>query len=653
MTRTEAFYAEASPKRDFSDDLASPSPIPPTRNLRQMNTPRMSSMNDSSSFRGPTPRSLSYQPPKAGPFQGDQTNGYRPYTNGTPNYEVGNNYSFPQNANAKIGGGVIGPPMMFRVALSLKSGLPAEIDWALHHLVRMSFQEADSLRLDLFPGLAEALLSKLASAREVIDVALSKPTTDGDSFANLDGRAFRDSFDKILEAALALRNASLQSDNARYLARLGYSRDIIVSGIDVPDHQVFIELRQYCYDIAETMSPYLGMDGLQDRLYTVLRNSLESSDRGVLVASLRALARLVIGDDKNKLQDLSADVLEKIQLYLLLDDEELVSACLDVLYQFTRLMENVERLIASSKFSGLIHQLVRLMMYQAQPFEERRRVHSAPKPPHSQPSHPPPLPPEVLQELLSYTEPDRALRWLKVCFAEDDDADVTQISLWQAYQARFNEYIPQGRPLLQAADLIKNVSQAFPRASAMVQTTANGQRFIIKGIKPRVTPVSVKGVEYMACKWQDLVDQEGRCPSLFSSGQDLFLHIIDYHLEKGDASIQCHWAGCSALKNHQADLKKAVAHIRTHIPKSASDVQHNLYPDSPENSIYLSNLMTAVDEHGDAAGLALTAALVLRNLCAAEEPRRILHVHEEHLIRVAAINHPLAPYIADLLAPTL
>lgn len=275
---------------------------------------------------------------------------------------------------------------------------------------------------------------------------------------------------------------------------------------------------------------------------------------------------------------------------------------------------------------------------------------------------------------------------MRCCFEEDPDADITQIALWQSYQSRFTEYVPKGRPLLAAADFIKNVSVAFSNASAMViPVPPNSQKFIIKGIKPRSTPLSPKGVEYLACKWTVNPDHPlaagvggtgyTRCPAMLPTAGDLFSHILDVHLSPpapGTSArpLVCAWADCTRFPPPgDLDRRRVIGHVRTHMPdppnvKAFNANQLPTQPhtrrlfdpaDLPQNKLLIRTSRTAVDECGDAAGVALTAALVLRNIARARGGGSAVVGElfkgglEVDCHQVAAVNGPLAKYVYDLL----
>ncbi|KAK6460913.1 chromatin remodeling protein [Scheffersomyces coipomensis] len=155
----------------------------------------------------------------------------------------------------------------------------------------------------------------------------------------------------------------------------------------------------------------------------------------------------------------------------------------------------------------------------------------------------PELTPDLYSIIVRFPEPLRATSWLRCCYepfaggiinsnstTPNDPAtnqvipgEVTQISLWKAYENQFEEIWdtsndrvlnPEYKPLLPAVDFIKNVSRAFPNSEAMVvNLESNGgdtpelqqqqqpkKKFIIKGIQPRQFAVSIEVGNYEALK---------------------------------------------------------------------------------------------------------------------------------------------------------
>ncbi|KAK9465736.1 hypothetical protein V1512DRAFT_265268 [Lipomyces arxii] len=607
---------------------------------------------------------------------------------------------------------------MNRVALAIRSNLPDELDWALQSLVRMSFETPDDLHFDRYPALVPALLEKLSMADEFADIDIYPlKLSDGTVVETEDdiglfgvtseNEKIRNKLDKILEAALVLRNAAINPENARHLSRSRVCVDVLVKCLSLPvDRPSLVELRQYCLDITESVSLFLRPHSSSDPLFRVLIGYLSTDDRGVLVSSLRAIARLVISVDTNLLQAVDNKTVSRICSLIMLDDEELLSVCLDFLYQYTGAPQNIELTGDVIDWRDPVLQLIRLLLYQAQESPKPNApvpvpVLAAEQNPNPAPTAPPELPTDLVWDLLAYSEPERATQWMRVCFEDDPDGDVTQIALWKAYESRFEEYAKQGKKLLPAADFIKNVTTAFRRAAAMVVTLPQGQqKFIIKGIRPRQVPLSLKGELYISCKWDKVPGVH--CGQSFPSVANLFQHILTSHMpaptdtsdvevvaETADVSMSdaptqvaaqdgtdslsapselptyfCHWNGCERFSiTGERDRYKVAAHVRTHIPSpednkpapissrtdAAPKQTSGLDNTVQSHTVVLRNKSTTVDERGEAVGVPLTAVLILRNIARSETGQRILAGLENELIAVAAVNVALRNDLADLL----
>lgn len=257
-----------------------------------------------------------------------------------------------------------------------------------------------------------------------------------------------------------------------------------------------------------------------------------------------------------------------------------------------------------------------------------------------------------------------------MCFQDDPTAEMTQIHLWQSYQGTFVPYAAT-HPHLIAGDFIKNVSNTFSGASAQV---AGANKYVIRGIKPRLVPVDYRGRELSRCLWR--VDSNGvtqeysaifavtdgrECGEFFPSSAAMLEHILSSHLHlprkrptpplpaavtdaksKSPLNISmrlfdfsaadparkydCQWSTCS----HSASLIEASSswvqrallarHIETHLPDATATAslrnKHNAKADTsdkaPLETFLWLNTMT--DERHDAAGVPLGASLVLRNI---------------------------------------
>ena len=626
------------------------------------------------------------------------------------------------------GTGFIGPNIYVRAQLALQSGIEQEEQYALHHLVKISHERGDKYRFDQFPGLAEALVKKAMQVCGLFydvewDVSYEDETMDGDDEIlnglsgtsdivrrlrqmvpratedNLQEPAFASQLDRVMEAGLILRNMSLQAENAKYLFNMPTTRDYLAVVLNLPQHPAVIELQHYALDTAEQVLVWCDL-GPKDALYQALIRQLYGQDRGAIVLALRTLARIAMNlAGPKRLDEIPAAVLRKVQNWLLVEDEELKSACLDFLFQYTSFSDNVANLLDTVDSTSLAHHLSRLLLFAAKENREIRPF-TARQDPSTLGPHPIPcLSKSVISMLLALDEPERSSEWLRMCFLADRDSDMTQISLWQAYQSTFAPYAPT-HPHLVAGEFIKNVSNTFAGATAQV---AGSNKYVIKGIRARQTPVMTgllrgsggkdKGRELAKCRWSIMVPsdpvrdpitgvlsgggmREGECSEWFWKEGDLLKHVLRDHVQvparttlppkaedpesmdvdsrpssamangaaNGKASshpfeqfdfeaadkatLRCRWGGC---KKSSADFASSLAggkqisrtalfarHIRTHLPDPSTAEQSK--PSSPPETAREAAASERVtyqglaDEKNDATGVALNAALVLRNI---------------------------------------
>jgi len=286
--------------------------------------------------------------------------------------------------------------------MGLRSGLQDEVAFALTNLVRISFEHGDNLKADDYPGMTEALVLELSGLTNFTRRS-SKDITD-----TIETPEKRKKLDRILEAALILRNMSISAENAKHMASLKLCRSTIVEGISIPPHSALTDMKQYCLDIAEAMCPLLPLSE-NGELFEGLVAGLESDDRGILIASLRGITRLVHRDETNRLKSVNLTSIRRVQDLLLLEDEELLLACLDFLYQYTAVDENVAVLMSQPMALGFLNQLKRLLLHQAE--EDYTKYSLRPRVKVPPPTQIPHLPQEIVNELLGFPEPDRATKW--------------------------------------------------------------------------------------------------------------------------------------------------------------------------------------------------------------------------------------------------
>ena len=220
------------------------------------------------------------------------------------------------------------------------------------------------------------------------------------------------------------------------------------------------------------------------------------------------------------------------------------------------------------------------------------------------------------------------------------------------------------KPILQPAEMIKNVSVAYPAANAMVYDAPEGKRFTIRGVRPREFARGLDRVQGFGCKWT-------LCGTVGKGTKGLWEHILEAHLgvkrnppppttpptattngttstsvENGHQSPAedkmqldtpptpsrsthspiksvpqiCRWKNCNRDFS-QDSLARFASHVKTHIP--TEDLKIFSAPkQDPFSKFEVTYRKTGTDERGEATGVPVTAGLVLRNLMRAEKRDR-------------------------------
>jgi chromatin structure-remodeling complex subunit RSC9 len=378
-------------------------------------------------------------------------------------------------------------------------------------------------------------------------------------------------------------------------------------------------------------------------------------------------------EENNDLGGVPMKVLQNLFDWILLPDEELAHACLDFLYQYTAVVDNVEYLLRNFDLEPLTNQLTRLLAHGAKTIDQEVACEPSVRKPA--PQEIATLPQELLGQLVRLEEPERSSRWLRCLFEEDQHEWITQIALWQGYQNQFNAAVQaSGMTLLVAADFIKNVSTTFAdKATAQVQQGAT-TRFIIRGIRRREVPVDFNGEEFRKCSWVH-AGSTTPCNRFFTSPQSMYQHILKDHVgaqQTEDGKFEntsmniytCNWERCHRFKSRPATkLSELATHIKVHLTPAASSLRDSADGPPPSKRSKPSYVIPGakkhwqvqtiqVDERNEASGLPLTAALVLRNLA-----RNIPKTDSDDLVikaggpsKAQTLFKPLEPRLWDILA---
>ncbi|CCE82356.1 Piso0_002079 [Millerozyma farinosa CBS 7064] len=378
-------------------------------------------------------------------------------------------------------------------------------------------------------------------------------------------------------------------------------------------HDQFREGLNYVIDILDPLSCYYVDNTKNDPLFNQLLVLLNSSDdKYLLIGIIKSLTHLLFlkkGDSESEkekddgekeenevLTTKCIDALEdahlsKILNYLLVGDNDLVFVSLSFIKEYllseaihpssnhsisesqSLRLAKLLQLHSSKAGAQILMKTLPSLIISGLPLISPADVSSMPAPTLSKrsqyvsvPSVLPDLSKQLYDIIVRFPEPLRATTWLRCCYEpfsgpqttdphpESSDTipgEVTQISLWKAYEKQFEEVWQSSKnqpnlefpPLLPAVDFIKNVSSAFPNSEAMVVNIPSEnpdqpskKKFIIKGIQPRQFVVNIDVGNYEALKRNPLSSSDPNSesnPDVFDLPVghvdiDKFRHSIDY-----------------------------------------------------------------------------------------------------------------------------
>ena len=349
------------------------------------------------------------------------------------------------------GHGFFGPNIYGRTLNALSSGMLDEQEYALNHLVKISYERWEKYSFNSFPGLVEALIRAILEIGPLItgikiDLSFDddgslhgeRLVSRGVNGSHTSGittgqkRKLHDMLEpedtarrlKIVnEAGLVLRNMVMLESNADFLANRPVIYEVIITLLNLPHYPEIVEIQGYALEIAEQVTQYYS-DDRNDALFWSLFKFLDSNERSSILTALRAICRMGARDGQPvNLQNAPLRILRRLCEWMLVEDEELRIASLDFMYLFTAMPDNVDKLLQETDVESLIRQLVRLLLYGARE-EEKKEILQAEEPAIPEPPPPetpapktstdygiPIIPTDLVEQLLGYDEPERSSQW--------------------------------------------------------------------------------------------------------------------------------------------------------------------------------------------------------------------------------------------------
>ncbi|KAF9302617.1 Chromatin structure-remodeling complex protein rsc9, partial [Mortierella antarctica] len=500
-----------------------------------------------------------------------------------------------------------------RILLALKSELPNEIDWAFSRLIALSF-EWNEFSLDMIPGLLNELLSY---AQPFFNWWSTLEPKDIDELMEEDllNMSETHNMERVLQVFHILRNISFLDHNTLILTEHSGYRKMLQQGLAMPPSTQLNELRIYCLDTLECLSIHITLRSKFDVYLRELHKLLQTNDKALILGSLRALTRLAANEANEKiLSDIDPEIIDRISQLLLIQDEELIGATLDYLYQYSSFHGEAAVQIAKNFPGNIVSALVRLLSW------------GSPK------SLPPPATVDPAQQILH--EPYRALHWLQSNFESSPHGWIYEAELFKLYQTKFAAL----GPMLRSADLVTVSRVGFPKMEMALIQEVEGQPpvQVIKGISKK-SWIDFTGEDKIMCRWIG-------CPMVLGSEAELFQHAVQEHISPGMGLYTCQWLSCRRFTTPTHDRQKVIKHLKTHFPLTPSVKPFSNRPrwfDMRPNVLELPNR--------ELAGIPLTAVFILRNLSRQKRNQKLFLPYEESLARIMGEFPKMAAFIVDIL----
>ncbi|OZJ06843.1 hypothetical protein BZG36_00181 [Bifiguratus adelaidae] len=546
-----------------------------------------------------------------------------------------------------------------RILLALKSGLPNEVDWAFNSLVKLSYECPDNFHLDMIPSLLPAIVKY---ARQFFDVFVAVGSTnampngmldtaglpdrnssemdvDDIEYNVLNNKSYQEALERVLQVFHVIRNFSFLDSSVRILASNDELKKLLISGLGLPSRSRFMEIKQHCLDVLENISPQILLRSTHEDIYVILSELLYTSDRALILGSVRTLTRLAVNEGNEKvLSNIDINVVQRLYELLLLNDEELLAATLEYFYQYSSLHGNFNTQLIACCPADLVGVLVGFLKAQSGLSLD------------ADPSQKKPTSSSAIPDLTDYEElqePYRCLGWIKQNF-ETSSADNFMClgDIYKIYHARFAD---EGMKLLGAADLVVVIEIAFRGITKMESPTGEYSEPILNvrlhGIrlttseeiasKPKST---ANNVPEGTCQWSE-------CQESFPDRTALFGHILNDHVPKYVSEpYKCHWINCDRYSEGTSDRNRVVTHLKTHFADDKA--KENGVVKRSKNTYPSSHL--SIDP-AEVSGIPLTAALVLRNLAREKSNKDQFAPYLQELTVLAVQRPRLTKYIIGML----
>lgn len=312
------------------------------------------------------------------------------------------------------------------MALSVRSGIHSEISWALNRLCHLSVNE--NFYLATIPGLMDSLFDWPEwYVREGYKHFADKDILFSPSLELTRQHRF------ALESLFVFRNAALQDQNTRELARHSHTLPFIMNTLHNLDHSrdENAEFLQHTLDIFNTVAAtyYIVPSdaSVMNPFPPLLRIASSSSNRTMIIASLTALTSLFSNPANGlNLKSDSPALAASIRYLPLFGDKPLIDACLSYIYAHVAHPSMARAFLFHPDMPRVLKVLASLLVHEQHGLEKAFTlditgvIYTVPS--NSQATRDHELTKEELDSLVNKPEPQRCYDWYDLVSPPFDNA---------------------------------------------------------------------------------------------------------------------------------------------------------------------------------------------------------------------------------------
>lgn len=239
-----------------------------------------------------------------------------------------------------------------RLALSLASQLPNEVDWAFNKLISLSYM--NNFYIGYIPQLPQILLDILNSffANLTLNTSpIAFETTAGNDVPPMESITMFNSektslqIERVLQCLHIIRNLTFMHENAVAFSKDSQLLHVLAKSMALPSVSIYIEIKHHALDIFENCSRIMPLRGPTDFYLACLKKIVFQNDKALIVSSLKCLNKLATNEQNEPIiHRIETPFLQRLLQLLLVPDDDIANQALEFLYLFSNVPDSCQRL---------------------------------------------------------------------------------------------------------------------------------------------------------------------------------------------------------------------------------------------------------------------------------------------------------------------